>query len=77
MIQYAAPFEIFPPAVITGYPLEPVIGLAEGETRWGMTAVFGAFRAAKYATWTRRFVSCAFASRVECWFATKEILKGA
>jgi hypothetical protein len=34
MIQYAVPFAIFPPPVITGYPLEPVIGLAEGETRW-------------------------------------------
>jgi hypothetical protein len=34
MIQFAVPFAIFPPPVIAGYPLEPVIGLAEGETRW-------------------------------------------
>jgi hypothetical protein len=34
MTQHAAPLAIFRTLVITGYPLEPVIGLAEGETRW-------------------------------------------
>jgi hypothetical protein len=34
MIQYAAPLRTFRKPVITGYPPEPVIGLAEGETRW-------------------------------------------
>jgi hypothetical protein len=34
MIQYAAAFRILRRAVFTGYQLEPVIGLANGETRW-------------------------------------------
>jgi hypothetical protein len=34
MIQYSRARDISCTAVITGYPPEPVIGLAEGETRW-------------------------------------------
>jgi hypothetical protein len=34
MIQHAEPLWTFRKPVITGYPLEPVIGLAKGETRW-------------------------------------------
>src|ERR1700692_2721917 len=34
------------------------------------------FRAAKYATRQRRFVSCALAPRVECWLATPEESQG-
>jgi hypothetical protein len=34
VIQYAGTFLFKHGAVITGYPLELVIGLANGETRW-------------------------------------------
>jgi hypothetical protein len=34
MIQYAVLLANYLPPAITGYPPEPVIGLAKGETRW-------------------------------------------
>jgi hypothetical protein len=41
MIQYVAPFRFYlKPQRLLDAPLQPVIGLADSETRWrGMTAV--------------------------------------
>jgi hypothetical protein len=42
MIRYAAPFEIYLRRLgVLDAPPEPVIGLAEGETRWRRMTVSG------------------------------------